>query len=382
MSHTASALRMQRTVIVCAALIGSACAGDDPLAPTGPGSAWASTSPVAINGATTFDAELTLARRARIGVVVYATASAPASVPNASTLRASATAGSVAGAMRATTRAVTAEGVQRITIDSLAAGAQYVAYLVAMPIDGDPAVTDSATVVELRGTLAVRQAATTFVASSVNATIGYLWYAPETYRKSTTESAPLLVFLHGAGEKGNGTTELTRVRVHGPPRLVHEGREFPFIVVSPQLPSSLGGWSSGLVKQLVDTLQVRFRVDASRIYVTGLSLGAMGTWSFAVAHPTVAAAVVPIAGSGSPGNACAMRNVPVWAFHGDADGVVNISGSRSMIDALNACVPQPSATPRFTVYAGVGHDSWTRTYNGSAGHDIYAWLLTHRRAVP
>lgn len=284
--------------------------------------------------------------------------------------------------MRAASRDVTSDGMRRITIDSLTAGATYVAYLVAMPIDGDPAVTDSNTVVELRGTLAVRQAASAFVGSSVGATIGYLWYAPESYRKSTTESAPLLVFLHGSGEKGNGVTELTRVRVHGPPKLIHEGREFPFIVVSPQLPSSQGSWSSGLVKQLIDTLQVRFRVDASRIYVTGLSLGAMGTFSFAVAHPTIAAAVVPIAGSGSPGNACNMRNVPVWAFHGDADGTVNISGSRSMVDALNACIPQPSATPRFTVYPGVGHDSWTRTYNGSAGHDIYAWLLSHRRVAP
>jgi len=371
-----------RTLFAGALLVATACSSDDPLAPTGPGSAWASNSPVAINGATTFDTELTLARRARVGVVVYATGSAPASAPDAGALRTAALAGSAAGAMRATTRDVTSDGTRRITIDSLTAGAQYVAYLVAMPIDGDPAVTDSTTVVELRGTLAVRQTATTFQASSVNAAIGYLWYAPESYRKSSTEQAPLLVFLHGSGEKGNGTTELNRVRVHGPPRLVHEGREFPFIVVSPQLPSSQGGWSSGLVKQLIDTLQSRFRVDASRIYVTGLSLGAMGTWSFALAHPTVAAAVVPIAGSGNPGSACAMRNVPVWAFHGDADGTVNISGSRSMIDALNACVPQTSTTPRFTIYPGVGHDSWTRTYSGSAGHDIYAWLLTHRRAAP
>lgn len=377
-----TATRTRRSLITGALLIATACSGDDPLAPAGPGSAWASTSPVAINGATTFDTELTLARRARIGVLVYALGSAPASAPDAGAVRTAALAGSAAGAMRATTRDITADGVRRVTIDSLSAGTPYVAYLVAMPMDGDPAVTDSSTVVELRGTLALRQTATSFQASSVNATIGYLWYAPETYRKSGTEQAPLLVFLHGSGEKGNGTTELNRVRVHGPPRLVHEGREFPFIVVSPQLPSSQGGWSSGLVKQLIDTLQTRFRVDASRIYITGLSLGAMGTWNFAVAHPTVAAAVVPIAGSGNPGNACTMRSVPVWAFHGDADGTVNISGSRSMIDALNACVPQPSATPRFTVYPGVGHDSWTRTYNGSAGHDIYAWLLTHRRAAP
>ncbi|MCC7004118.1 MAG: dienelactone hydrolase family protein [Gemmatimonadaceae bacterium] len=369
-------------LIAGALLLAAACSGDDPLAPAGPGSAWAATSPVAINGATSFDTELSLARRARIGVVVYALGSAPASAPDAGSVRTAALAGTAVGAMRATTREVSADGVRRITIDSLTAGAQYVAYLVATPIDGDPAVTDSSTVVELRGTLAVRQASTTFQASSVNAAIGYLWYAPESYRKSSTEQTPLLVFLHGSGEKGNGTTELNRVRVHGPPRLVHEGREFPFIVVSPQLPTSQGGWSSGLVKQLIDTLQSRFRVDASRIYVTGLSLGAMGTWSFALAHPTVAAAVVPIAGSGNPGSACNMRNVPVWAFHGDNDGTVNISGSRSMIDALNACVPQPGETPRFTVYAGVGHDSWTRTYSGSAGHDVYAWLLTHRRAAP
>ncbi len=357
----------------------AACAGEDPLAPSGPGFAWTVPTATPAHGATSVDFEVALARRARIGVVLYGSANAPATSPSAETLRA-ALGGGAAGVMRVVTREVGSAGVRQVTVDSLSAGASYRAYLIAMPVDGDPAVTDSATVVEVNGTLQQRQPAASVVASSVNATIGYYWYAPEAYRKSSTATAPLLLFLHGSGEKGNGSSELTRVRVHGPPRLIHEGRDFPFLVVSPQLPSAQGSWSSALIKQLIDSVQARFRVDPTRIYVTGLSLGAMGTWSFAVAHPSVPAAIVPIAGSGSPGNACAMRAVPVWAFHGDADGAVNISGSRNMIDALNACLPQPSTAPRFTVYAGVGHDSWTRTYNGSAGHDIYSWLLTQRRA--
>jgi predicted peptidase len=161
--------------------------------------------------------------------------------------------------------------------------------------------------------------------------------------------------------------------------LINLGTDLPFIVVSPQLPSSQGGWSVSHIDELIARARAENQVDTTRIYLTGLSMGGYGTWAYAVSRPNVVAAVVPIAGAGSPGQACAMRDLPVWAFHGDADGTVNVSGSVNMINALNACSPGPTVTPKLTIYPGVGHDSWTRTYDGSAGHDIFAWLLGYHR---
>jgi predicted peptidase len=214
---------------------------------------------------------------------------------------------------------------------------------------------------------------------AVGTTVGYYAYLPEAHFLRPAQRFPLLIFLHGAGEKGNGTTELSRVLVHGPPKLVQAGVALPFIVISPQLPASQGGWPVGLVDELIARARADYRVDTTRVYVTGLSMGGYGTWAYAIARPTVVAAVVPIAGAGSTGQACQMRDVPVWAFHGDADGTVGVSGSIDMVNALNACRPAPSVTPQLTIYPGVGHDSWTRTYDGSAGHDIFAWLLQYHR---
>ena len=138
---------------------------------------------------------------------------------------------------------------------------------------------------------------------------------------------------------------------------------------------SVVSWYLIITKAIAD-----HRIDTTRIYVTGLSLGGFGTWAYARAKPERVAAVVPIAGGGSTGTAvCAMRDVPVWAFHGDADGTVNVSSSTNSVNALNACSPPPAVAPRLTIYPGVGHDSWSRTYDGSAGHDIYTWLLNYRR---
>ena len=167
--------------------------------------------------------------------------------------------------------------------------------------------------------------------------------------------------------------------VHGPPKLVNQGIDFPFILVSPQSPAFPGGWPVSLVDEIIARTKADTRVDTTRIYLTGLSLGGYGTWSYAVSRPSVVAAVVPIAGAGSTGQACAMKDVPVWAFHGDADATVNFSGSVNMVAAINTCSPGPRVTPRLTIYPGVGHDSSTRTYDESAGHDTYTWMLGYHR---
>jgi len=126
------------------------------------------------------------------------------------------------------------------------------------------------------------------------------------------------------------------------------------------------------LEELIDSIQRRYRVDAARIYVTGLSMGGFATWELAARHPERYAAVIPVCGVGDPSRAHRLRDLPVWAFHGALDDVVPLSGSQDMIDAIKAA----GGNPRFTIYPQAGHDSWTETY---ANDEIYSWLIQQRR---
>jgi predicted peptidase len=207
-------------------------------------------------------------------------------------------------------------------------------------------------------------------------TIHYLLFAPQQY-DADGKGWPLLLFLHGLGECGNN--ELERVKVHGPPKLVEVRRDFPFVVVSPQCPPQPGGlkdiptaWRPELLIQLVDHVMAQVRIDPTRVYVTGLSMGGYGTWRLVAAHPERFAAAVPICGGGEPQSmAASLRRVPIWAFHGERDNVVPLPESDKMVDAVR----RAGGDVRLTVYRDVEHDSWTQTYNNEA---LYQWLLSHR----
>ena len=196
----------------------------------------------------------------------------------------------------------------------------------------------------------------------------YLLALPEGYEAGDA-SWPLVLFLHGSGERGDS---LGLVSVHGPPRLVREGASFPFILVSPQQPLGSGWWKPRELAALLDEIESSYRVDPDRIYVTGLSMGGFGTWELLQAYPDRFAAAAPVCGGGTPGLICAAREVPVWAFHGARDAVVPEYRSREMVDRLEAC----DGDVRYTVYPDAGHDAWTETY---ADPELYEWLLSHRR---
>ncbi len=196
----------------------------------------------------------------------------------------------------------------------------------------------------------------------------YLLYLPEGYGAGEKEW-PLVVFLHGAGERGDS---LALVAIHGPPKLVREGRAFPFILVSPQAPEG-ERWSVEYLSALLDEVESAYRVDENRIYLTGLSMGGFGTWAWVAEEPERFAAVAPIAGGGEPWAACAAKAVPTWAFHGAQDSVVPVERSREMVEALEAC----GGDIRYTEYPDATHDSWTATYDNPA---LYDWLLAQRRA--
>jgi len=121
-----------------------------------------------------------------------------------------------------------------------------------------------------------------------------------------------------------------------------------------------------------EALEREFSIDSKRLYITGLSMGGYGTWDALSRWPEKFAAAVPICGGGDPAYARRMKDVPIWAFHGDEDKAVKVQRSREMIEALKAA----GATPKYTEYAGVGHDSWTRTYSDPA---LFKWLFAQSR---
>lgn len=199
----------------------------------------------------------------------------------------------------------------------------------------------------------------------------YLLFLPKDYGK-TDQKWPLLLFLHGAGESG---TDLNKVKVHGPPKLVEEKPEnFPFIVVSPQAdgPSPyVDRWNPKLLAELVDHIAATQAVDTDRIYVTGLSMGGYGTIRLVANYPDKFAAALPVCGGGWNNYADALAKVPMWFVHGDADTAVPVEYSLTLVKAIRA----KGGQPRLTILENVGHDSWTSTY---ANPDFYTWLLSHR----
>lgn len=231
------------------------------------------------------------------------------------------------------------------------------------------------------------------------APFGYHQYVPERVADDMFAKHPALVFLHGSGERGNGRDELAKVMRHGPPKLIRDGTwdaSRPFIVLSPQLSSSRDRWPVDSLNAFIDYALETYRIDPSRIYLTGLSLGGHGTWAYTVTHPDRVAAAVPVAGDGSIikeiGEAvCSLKRVPVWAFHGAEDSVVDPSGSIETIRQLRQCTPPPKPKPRLTIFSGVRHDSWSPTYNGSGrrnsqdsaydlyDRNLYDWMLKYSR---
>ena len=199
----------------------------------------------------------------------------------------------------------------------------------------------------------------------------YLLFLPKSYGQLPNKKCPLIIFLHGAGERGNN---LDLLKKHGIPKIVEQNPDFPFITVSPQCPKD-SWWTSELrlLNGLVDKITKSYQVDMSRIYLTGLSMGGFGAWSLASMNPDLFAAIVPICGGGEPDRAArALKNMPVWVFHGAKDTVVPAERSEEMVKAVKAI----GGNVKFTLYPDADHDSWTRTYDNP---ELYEWLLKHSR---
>jgi predicted peptidase len=203
----------------------------------------------------------------------------------------------------------------------------------------------------------------------MDAKLNYLLYVPEKV-PSSGKKWPLMLFLHGAGERGD---DLDMVKRHGPPMLVTEGQELPFIIASPQCPKDIS-WSNPTqviaLNALVDELVATYPIDESRIYLTGLSMGGYGTWTLAATYPERFAAIVPICGGGNRMETRRLAQMPIWVFHGAKDNVVPIDKSQEMVDALK----KAGSDVKFTIYPETGHNAWVEAYNNP---ELYEWLLKH-----
>jgi predicted peptidase len=195
-----------------------------------------------------------------------------------------------------------------------------------------------------------------------------LYLPPGAAAKRPMARYPLMIFLHGSGERG---TNLAQVKVHGPPKIADRDPTFPFLLVSPQLPAEQD-WDLDKLRTLLAWAMKTLPADPDRILLTGLSRGGHATWRWGAAEPTRFAALAPVAGRGDPATACALKSIPVWAFHGDRDDVVTPEGSFAMARAIRACGGQP----RLTIYPDLGHNSWDPAYDDPA---LYYWLLAQRR---
>lgn len=201
---------------------------------------------------------------------------------------------------------------------------------------------------------------------NVKVQMGYLLALPEDYDKQ--QAWPLVLFLHGAGERGN---DLELVKKHGPPKLVEQGKRFPFILVSPQCPAERW-WEPMELVALLDEIEKNHKVDADRVYVTGLSMGGFGTWGLARHAPKRFAAIAPICGGGERYWMRGITHLPVWAFHGAKDEVVPPERTTVLVDELKRL----GGNVKLTIYPEAGHDSWTETYDNP---EFYKWLLAQKR---
>ena len=201
--------------------------------------------------------------------------------------------------------------------------------------------------------------------------LNYLLYLPDDYQKNQ-QTYPLVLFLHGKGERGD---DLEKIKIHGIPRRIDQGIQFPFIGIAPQCPIA-GYWDrtkyvSSLIS-LIKEVEHDYRVDSDRIYGTGLSMGGLGTLAIALKEPELFSAIIPVCGGAEMDNIQRLNQLPIWLFHGDQDDVHPVNNSIRIFQALS-----PVNDHVFlTVYGGVEHDSWTQTYENK---EIYNWMLNYSK---
>lgn len=196
----------------------------------------------------------------------------------------------------------------------------------------------------------------------------YLLYLPKPYA-STAQTYPLVIYLHGGSLRGN---DLGKLKTYGLPYFIEKGRNYPFIVASPQCPDGKYWSTDNWFEPLFDDLKSKYRIDTNRVYVTGVSMGGFGAWQVAMDNPRTFAAIVPLCGGCNDSTEiCRIRHVPVWTFHGTADDLIPISETERLVRKLDAC----NGNVRYSRLKNKGHDI-LYLYGKPA---IHTWMLKQHK---
>jgi|SRR6056297_2487576 len=202
--------------------------------------------------------------------------------------------------------------------------------------------------------------------TTVKEKLNYYLYLPDNYKPDSGEKFPLLLFLHGGGESGDS---LVAIKRNGPPKLITEGKNFPFLILAPQNPYQNKWWNTRAVKQLLDSIVATNNVDLNRVYLTGLSRGGGAAWEMAVQYPQTFAAMAVVCGMAPlPYASWINKEMPIWVFHGEDDKSIPVSESDDMVAKLK----EMGYDIKYTRYPGVGHDSWIQAYETE---ELYDWFV-------
>ncbi len=182
---------------------------------------------------------------------------------------------------------------------------------------------------------------------------------------------PLIILLHGAGERGCGREELKRIEKYSFWEEIKDDTAHECMIVAPQCPEN-SFWAAHVesILQFIEQLKAAYPIDDDRVYLTGLSMGGYGTWFTAMERPDLFAAIVPVCGGGMAWNA-GVLTMPVWAFHGDADVAVSVRQSDEMVESMRA----KGLDVKYSRLEGVDHNAWDYAYN----MELLEWLLSKKR---
>ena len=272
------------------------------------------------------------------------------------------------------------------TVTGLTENKKYYTYVVA------ESVADAklqSTVSTSTFTTNLRQAQGEYNSTAESRKVQFLIYRPEEAMKYPDKKYPILFFLGGNGEIA-AVGQINMIRNGSLPEfLSNPNNNVPMMVMSIQ--HTVADWNAQLIDEGISYALTTYPSDPKKLYLTGISGGGFGAWRYAIAFPDKLAAMIPISGGGDTGQACKIKNVPVWAFTNKTDPIVNVSGTSNMITAINACSPAPATAPKYDIFTDDGHDCWRRVYDKNHGDwtkgtitgaatsfrpDIYAWLLT------
>ena len=274
------------------------------------------------------------------------------------------------------------DSINSVTVENLPEETELFTYLVAESYEKDTTLQNEVT--SFQFTTKKRLDTETFRSSVKSRDVLYVRYVPdeEGFIHPEKKLHPLIIFLGGNGEVAP-PGEIKVVQNGSIPKYISDGYDIPFIVIAPEHTEE--DWDVNFIHEVVEYSLDTYSVDPSRVIITGMSGGGIGTLSYAMAYPQVPAAIVPISGEGEIEQACKLTNMAVWAFHNQEDPKVPSTGSINMINAINACEPGATKEANLTIFQDEGHNCWIRVYNPDSNMweldpsvepiNIYDWML-------